>query len=204
MFRASVQTFAQDPRILAWDLWNEPDNDNASTYGPVELRNKKDVVTALLPQVFAWARASHPTQPLTSGIWGDWTSLDELPPIAHVQLEQSDVISFPHLQLARAVRSSYSSARAVPSSTPLYRIHGARSWQHLRHDSADSPNSSRLGAINWGLVAGKTQTYLPWDSWQHPYVIEKPPVWFHDVFHEDGTLYRKREGTIMRNLTGAP
>ena len=27
-----------------------------------------------------------------------------------------------------------------------------------------------VAAINWGFVAGKTQTYLPWDSWQKPYV----------------------------------
>ena len=29
-----------------------------------------------------------------------------------------------------------------------------------------------VGAINWGLVAGKSQTYLPWDSWQRPYVTD--------------------------------
>ena len=34
------------------------------------------------------------------------------------------------------------------------------------------------GAINWGLVAGKTQTYLPWDSWQRPYVLTQPTIWF--------------------------
>ena len=198
-----VQTFAQDPRILAWDLWNEPDNDNASTYGPVELRNKKDVVTALLPQVFAWARASHPTQPLTSGIWGDWTSLDELPPIAHVQLEQSDVISF-HIyswpeQFEARIHQLEQFHR--PLICTEYMARGVGSTFDTILPIA---KQFKVGAINWGLVAGKTQTYLPWDSWQHPYVIEKPPVWFHDVFHEDGTLYRKREGTIMRNLTGAP
>ena len=30
-----------------------------------------------------------------------------------------------------------------------------------------------IGALNWGLVAGKTQTYFPWDSWDHPYTT--PP-----------------------------
>ena len=198
-----VQTFAQDPRILAWDLWNEPDNDNASTYGPVELRNKKDVVTALLPQVFAWARASHPTQPLTSGIWGDWTSLDELPPIAHVQLEQSDVISF-HIyswpeQFEARIHQLEQFHR--PLLCTEYMARGVGSTFDTILPIA---KQFKVGAINWGLVAGKTQTYLPWDSWQRPYVLEKPPVWFHDVFHNDGTLYRKREGTIMRSLTGAP
>ena len=59
-----------------------------------------------------------------------------------------------------------------------------------------------VAAINWGLVAGKTQTYLPWDSWQRPYVIEEPPVWFHEVFHPNGTPYREREVEIIRELAG--
>jgi hypothetical protein len=61
----------------------------------------------------------------------------------------------------------------------------------------------KVGAINWGLVAGKTQTYLPWDSWQRPYVLEQPPLWFHEVFRTDGTPYREREVEIIRGLTGA-
>ena len=60
----------------------------------------------------------------------------------------------------------------------------------------------RVAAINWGLVAGKTQTYLPWDSWQRPYVLEGPAVWFHEVFHSDGQPYREREAEIIRQLTG--
>jgi hypothetical protein len=59
----------------------------------------------------------------------------------------------------------------------------------------------RVGAINWGLVAGKSQTYLPWDSWQRPYVITQPTIWFHDVFHADGKPYRQREAELIRRLT---
>ncbi len=41
-----------------------------------EPKNKNEIIAGLLPQVFAWARSAHPTQPLTSGLWhGDWTSL---------------------------------------------------------------------------------------------------------------------------------
>ena len=58
-----------------------------------------------------------------------------------------------------------------------------------------------VGAINWGLVQGKSQTYLPWDSWEHPYTDREPIVWFHDVFHADGKPYREREVEIIRGLT---
>ena len=59
-----VGAFANDPRILAWDLWNEPNNGNGGAYGAVELKNKAELVLALLPQVFAWARSANPSQPL--------------------------------------------------------------------------------------------------------------------------------------------
>jgi len=87
-----VGAFANDPRILAWDVWNEPDNLNGPPYRQEELPNKAQLVLALLPQVFAWARSVHPVQPLTSGVWsGDWSSLDTMTPMARAQIEQSDV-----------------------------------------------------------------------------------------------------------------
>src|SRR6266850_6382027 len=53
-----VGVFAKDERILAWDVWNEPGSDNAGSYPKEELKEKDKMalVTALLPQVFAWAR----------------------------------------------------------------------------------------------------------------------------------------------------
>lgn len=62
----------------------------------------------------------------------------------------------------------------------------------------------RVAAINWGLVNGKTQTNLPWDSWQRPYVLMQPTIWFHDVFHADGTPYRQAEADLIRRLTSTP
>jgi len=61
-----------------------------------------------------------------------------------------------------------------------------------------------VAAINWGLVKGKTQTNLPWDSWERPYVLTQPTIWFHDVFYPDGTPYRQHEVDLMRQLTGRP
>jgi hypothetical protein len=60
----------------------------------------------------------------------------------------------------------------------------------------------RVGAINWGFVVGKTQTNLPWDSWERPYVKSQPVVWHHDVLKPDGTPYREHEAEIIRELTG--
>src|SRR3954471_7055420 len=74
-----IKAFANDDRILGWDLWNEPDN-GAGEKNEAE-REKWQAVSKLLPRVFAWARAADPSQPLTSGVWhdDDW-SRDKLNP----------------------------------------------------------------------------------------------------------------------------
>jgi hypothetical protein len=59
----------------------------------------------------------------------------------------------------------------------------------------------KVGAYNWGFVAGKTQTIYPWDSWQKTYTAE-PPVWFHDIFRPDGTPYIPAEVEYIKKLTG--
>jgi len=197
-----VGAFAKDPRVLAWDVWNEPSNTNGGAYGKIEPKDKQERVLALLPKVFTWARSAHPTQPLTSGLWiGDWSSPEKLDPIGRVQLEQSDVISFHNYswpedfeqhvvwleQYKRPVLCTEFMARPMGSTfdtiLPIAKKHN-------------------VAAINWGLVAGKSQTYLPWDSWEKPYVLQPPPVWFHEVFHADGTPYREREAELIQQLTG--
>ena len=196
-----VGAFANDPRVLAWDIWNEPDNGNDSSYANGEPRNKNEIVLNLVPQVFAWARSAHPSQPLTSGVWhGDWSSLEAMPAMARIQIQLSDVISFhdygwpeefeKHVielqRFHRPVICTEYMARSVGSTIdtilPIaYKYH--------------------VGAINWGLVNGKSQTNLPWDSWKRPYVSDQPAIWFHDLFYPDGRPYREREVEIIRDLT---
>jgi hypothetical protein len=197
-----VGAFANDPRILAWDIWNEPDNGNADSYAHGDPKNKNEIISGLLPQVYNWARSARPSQPLTSGLWhGEWTSPATLPPLARIQIEQSDIISFHNYgwpedferrvvqleQFHRPIICTEYMARNIGSTfdaiLPIAKLH-------------------HVGAINWGLVAGKSQTWIPWDSWQRPYVTDQPMVWQHDLFHPDGTPYRQREVEIIRNLTG--
>src|SRR3954451_17272138 len=83
-----VAAFGKDPRVLGWDIWNEPDNVNTNSYGSQEPKNKGDLVLGLLPQVFAWARDAGAEQPLTSAVWrGDWSGDDKLAPMERIQLD---------------------------------------------------------------------------------------------------------------------
>lgn len=197
-----IGAFGNDPRVLAWDIWNEPDNTNNSSYGKEEPPDKVALILKLLPQVFAWARAEHPTQPLTSGIWqGDWSSFQTLSPMAKIQISESDIITFHNYgwpeDFEQRVKDLEQYHRPIICTEYM-----ARGVGSLFDTILPLAKHYDVGAINWGFVAGKTQTYLPWDSWQRPYVLEQPPVWFHDIFYPNGKPYRQREVEIIRKATG--
>lgn len=197
-----VGAFANDQRILAWDVWNEPDNASASSRK--ELPNKVAVVAALLPRVFEWARSVNPSQPLTSGVWegtpAEWSDSTKWTPVRRTQLEQSDVISFHNYSWPEDFEAHVIALQ--PLQRPiLCTEYMARSAGSTFDTILPIAKKYKVAAINWGLVAGKTQTIFPWESWQHPYVRTQPPVWFHDIFKPDGTPYREHETQLIRELT---
>ena len=195
-----VGAFANDPRILGWDLWNEPDNKGGDVVADVPAKVKR--VDELLPQVFAWARSVNPSQPLTSGVWtGDWTEPAKESATTRTQLAESDVISFHDYGWPEVFEARIHGLERYhrPLLCTEYMARGAGSTF-----DGSLPVAKRLNvaAINWGLVAGKTQTWLPWDSWERPYTLSPPTVWFHEVFRHDGTPYRQHEVDEIRELTG--
>jgi len=106
-----VGHFRTDQRVHAWDLFNEPDNANRSSYGRFEPASKAGLALMLLKKEFTWARSVDPHQPLTVGVWaGDLTSPEQLLSIYRFILEQSDVISF-HTVPSRLSTSSPSQER---------------------------------------------------------------------------------------------
>jgi hypothetical protein len=195
-----VGAFARDRRILGWDVWNEPDNTLPSPYQG-DPANKAELVLLLLPQAFAWARAANPEQPLTAGVClGDWTSDDKLLPIQKVQLEMSDVISFHCYENPEGFERRVASLKRY--GRPLFCTeYLARGVGSTFQGVLPLAKNDKVAMINWGFVAGKTQTYLPWDSWEHPYIKNLPPVWHHDVLHWDGWPYDAEEVKFIRTLT---
>jgi len=198
-----VGAFAKDRRILAWDVWNEPDNRNQSSYGPREPKDKVALVVAMLPKVFGWAREGKPSQPLTSGVWqGDWSSHDALGETGRIQVDLSDVLSFHSYDKPGEFekRIGWLARQGRPLLCTEYMARGNGS---TFQGSLPIAKKYRVAAINWGFVAGRTQTYLPWDSWRQPYVDRQPPVWFHEVFRTDGQPYDAAETKLIRELAGA-
>jgi hypothetical protein len=196
-----VGAFANDRRILGWDIWNEPDNTNGSSYQAQEPPNKQALVLELLPQAFAWARAGRPSQPLTSGIWtGDWSADDKLSETAKVQLAESDVVSFHNYDKPEELekRIGWLTRYKRPLLCTEYMARGNGS---TFAGSLPVLQAHHVAAINWGLVRGKTQTHLPWDSWRKPYTDREPAIWFHEVFDTDGKPYRAEEAVLIKKLT---
>lgn len=199
-----VGAFGKDKRLLAWDIWNEPDNINSPAYEKVEPPTKVQHVLALLPRAFAWARAASPEQPLTCGVWkGDWSAANKLSEMEKIQLQQSDVISFHNYDGPEEFqkRITWLQRYQRPILCTEYMARGNKS---TFQGTLPIAKKDRVAAYNWGLVAGKTQTFLPWDSWKEPYTNREPAIWFHEVFQTDGRPYRPEEVELIRKLTGAP
>jgi hypothetical protein len=196
-----VGRFGKDPRVVVWDVWNEPDNMNRPAYVEREPPNKVDLVLPLLKAAFAWAREAQPVQPLTSGVWmGNWADASQLSPTEQVQLGQSDVISFHNYSdlasLRQCVENLRRYHRPLLCTEYMSRGNGSTFDPHLGYLKEQG-----VSAYNWGLVSGKSQTIYPWDSWTRQYTGE-PPLWFHDIFRPDGTPYRPDEVVYIRHLTG--
>ena len=195
-----VGRFKDDERVVVWDLFNEPDNMNRPSYEKHEPTNKPALALDLLKKTFAWAREMNPSQPLTSGVWqGDWSD-ETLSPMARVQLEESDVVSFHDYSKLDVLKKRVESLRRY--GRPLLCTEYMARPQGSTFDPAlGYLREQKIGAYNWGFVAGKTQTIYPWDTWTKTYTAE-PKVWFHDIFRADGTPYDPREVDYIRSVTG--
>jgi hypothetical protein len=177
---------------------------NPGSYGHLEPKNKPELVLPLLRKAFAWAREAGATQPLTSGVWkGDWSRPEKMTEMDRAQIELSDVITFHNYdsptELEKRVNWLKRYGRPLICTEYMARGNGSSFIGSLLVGKAHG-----VGMINWGLVQGKSQTHLPWDSWERPYTDREPSVWFHEVFRTDGRPYIQEEAEFIKRMTGGP
>jgi hypothetical protein len=200
--RGVVGRFANDRRVVAWDVFNEPDNTNRPAYVAYEPQDKAARSLILLRKAFIWARQMNPSQPLTAAPWmGDWMDPAKLSPLTAYMLDSSDVITFhsydDSARVEQLVTALERYGRPVICTEYMARPRGS-TFQSIMPLLA----RRHVGAYNWGFVAGKTQTIYPWDSWYTEYRAE-PAVWFHDIFRGNGAPYDASEVTLIKALTAA-
>jgi uncharacterized protein (DUF2147 family) len=180
-----IGKFKDDGRIYAWDLYNEIGN--SIGFLPNTSR--------LLGRTFRWARQAGPTQPITAGIWkgASWFR-----GINEFLARNSDIITFhdysPKESLLKKIDALSVYGKPLVCTEYMARTQDSRFESHL-----PIFRKKNVGALSWGLVAGKTQTIYPWGSRPGS---KEPEVWFHDIFRQDGTPWSAKEVEAIRSVTG--
>lgn len=196
--------FATDNRVVVWDIFNEPENENKGSYPDLELADKYDRAFDLLRAAYGWAREVNPSQPITSAVWGgfignDGNQTDQLTSISKFMLEHSDIITF----------HNYETPEVLPRQIAFLRQYNrpmicteylARSRENTFQNLLPIFKENKIGAYNWGFVSGKTNTIYHWDSWDSTYTAE-PALWHHDIFRADHTPYKTEETQLIQELT---
>ena len=176
-----LTTFRNDDRVLMWDLYNEPGN---SSYNETSM--------PLLKKVFEWAWTVRPSQPLTAATWYDNKDFNTF------QLANSDVITIHNYNdaenLEKELKEKAKLGRPIVCSEYMARPRNSRFQTHL-----PIFKKYNVGAINWGLVSGKSNTIYQWSK-PIPDGSE-PELWFHDIFRKDGTPYDKKETDFIKSIT---
>jgi hypothetical protein len=198
--RGVVGAFANDNRIVAWDIYNEITNgflpgqalaegDREAAY-EAALRKRAERMPLhleLLDLAFAWARSASPQQPLTAGMFlPDRVLNDRLASL-------SDVISFHCYEssdrLSTLIARLRRHERPLLCTEYMARTRGSDFRAALPVFKRD-----QVGCYNWGLVNGKTQTHISWTG--------ESGRWFHDILRADGTPYDDAEVALIREVTG--
>jgi len=177
-----LTTFKDDKRIAIWDLYNEPGN---SGYGDRSL--------PLLKKVFQWGWEVRPSQPLSSGVW----SLN-LKALNKFQVENSDIITYHNYESPEKHQAAIDTLKKY-NRPMVCTEYMARRNNSLFTNIMPILKQQNIGAINWGLVDGKSNTKYAWDE---PITDgSEPKLWFHEIFHPDGTPYKQEEVDLIKSLT---
>ena len=203
-----ISHFAEDERVIGWDIYNEPGNVAPTQKGHNEfaIKGDKDIYTlSLIRKAFKWAREAKPSQPLTSSIWKtwekdeDWSKLDNLSDLSRFIVSNSDIISFhtygdiKEMKLRVDQLEIYN--RPIMCTEYLARGQGSTFQAML-----PLLKEKKIASINWGFVAGKTNTIFPWSSWDIDFTAP-PEVWHHDIYMPDKTPYDQEEIDFIKEIT---
>jgi len=188
--REIMDTYKNDPRVIIWDLYNEPGNSN-----------RAGVTMPHVRRFFEIAREVNPMQPITSALWRNIDSpvQDE---INSFLLENSDIISYhsygTYEQNIRLIKLLKSHGRPVINTEWL-----ARMTHNTVEEMFPLFYLEKIGCWNWGFVAGLYQTYEPWNGvwqqWEQGKARDVDfKVWFHDLYRFNLHPYDPNEIELIR------
>ena len=197
MVEEIIGTYASDPRVIIWDMYNEPGGNNRALKCLTPLR-----------RFFEIARSIDPVQPLTVGYWGGpckWKDIEAGDnELVNLIFENSDVISFHNYAdyetIVREVMQLKKYGRPLLNTEWLNRI---------THNDVFSVFPlyalEKVGCYCWGLVAGLYQTYEPWESLWKAYENGRRDIdltkWQHDLLRPSLRPYDPAETELIKRWT---
>ena len=182
-----MTTFKADDRILLLCLYNEPENFKQKAYS-----------MPLLREVFRWAREVNPSQPLSSPIWiypGGHGTRSNLPIISFLG-ENCDVMTFHCYYGPEEMEKFIAFMRQFDRPVICQEYMGRP--RSTFEEIMPILKREKVGAISWGLTAGKCNFHLQWSSKAGD---PEPEIWFHDIFRLDGTPYSQQEIDFIKSMT---
>ncbi len=215
----TIKHFANDERILLWELYNEPGRGNGDN-GDMATTQADNFIgdnsAKLVYDAWVWAREINPSQPLianTTGCVGQKNM--------HINHINTDIFSIHPYTNAEKLRSEI--LRHQKEGRPVLVTEWlARNIGSTVEDCLPVMKELNAGAIQWGFVSGETATIWPWKSRTNPdgttarnitqerldgnvvrpsEEFPEPKVWFHDLYRMNGEPYCKKEIEIFKELT---
>ena len=123
----------------------------------------------------------------------------DLKELNEFQLSHSDITTY-HNYMAPEVHQEWIDSLKQYGRPMICTEYMARTRNSTFQNSMPILKAENVGAINWGLVSGKTNTIYAWDT---PMPNgDEPAVWFHDIFRKDGTPYSQEEISVIKQLNG--
>lgn len=190
-----VETYRSDERIIIWDVFNEPGNSKRDSMSLPHLKKFFEII-----------RNIDPIQPLTVGIWSQAADLENLLEIEKYGLENSDIVSYhnygsyeTNIQLIKLLKKH---GRPIINTEWLNRCGG-----NTVEELFPLFYLENIGCYNWGFVAGKYQTYEPWNLIWDDY--KKNPnaydgfdftKWFHDLYRPSHNPYNPKETELIKRF----
>ena len=193
MVKEIVSLYRDDSRILMWDVFNEPGNSNRS-----------GITLPILKELTELVRAQNPTQPITIAAWCcNRDCIYDMPEDVFA-IENSDIITYhnysPWQEHIRVIKHLKSFGRPIINTEWLARCTGNTVFDNFPLFYLEG-----IGCYNWGFVAGKYQTYEPYEAHWSRYESDKSAdidftKWFHDLFRPSHRPYDPRETELIKKF----
>ena len=193
MVREMVTRYKNDDRVLIWNVYNEVGNSK-----------REEVTLPNLQKLFALIREIDPMQPLTCETWrlSPEKEIEDLCEAEQFALANSDLISYhsysPYVHNIAVLSKLKKLGRPILNTEWL-----ARCTDNTVQEMFPLFYLEKIGCYNWGFVAGKYQTYEPWNSiWeryeQDPNLKYDFTKWFHDLYRPNHRPYDPKETELIR------